>query len=90
MVDAIRVAEKALGSVQIGPSPREQAIQTLRRSLFVVESMKQGEIFTSENLRSIRPANGLHTRHLQQIMGKRCTRDVESGTPLAWDMVQQP
>jgi sialic acid synthase SpsE len=50
----------------------------------------QGEIFTSKNLRSIRPANGLHTRHLQQIMGKRCARDVESGTPLAWDMVQQP
>ena len=90
MVDAIRVAEKALGSVQIGPSPQEQAILTLRRSLFVVESMKQGEIFTSKNLRSIRPANGLHTRHLHQIIGKRCTRDVERGTPLAWDLVQKP
>ena len=90
MVDATRVAEKALGSVQIGPSPREQAIRTLRRSLFVVESMKQGEIFTSQNLRSIRPANGLHTRHLQQVIGKRCTRDVERGTPLAWDLVQKP
>jgi N-acetylneuraminate synthase len=90
MVDAIRVAEKALGSVQISPSPREEAIRTLRRSLFVVESMKQGEIFTSQNLRSIRPANGLHTRHLQQIIGQRCTRDVERGTPLAWDLVQKP
>lgn len=90
MVDAIRVAEKALGSVQIGPSPQEQAIRTLRRSLFVVESMKEGEVFTSQNLRSIRPANGLHTRHLQQIIGKRCSRDVERGTPLAWDLVQKP
>jgi N-acetylneuraminate synthase len=89
MVDAIRVAEKALGSVQIGPVAREQPSRAFRRSLFVVENMKQGEIFTSQNLRSIRPANGLHTRHLQQIIGKRCTRDVERGTPLAWDLVQK-
>jgi len=89
MVDAIRVAEKALGSVQIGPVAREQPSRAFRRSLFVVENMKQGEIFTSQNLRSIRPANGMHTRHLQEVMGKRCTRDVERGTPLAWDLVQK-
>lgn len=88
MVDAIRVAEKALGSVQIGPVPGEQSIRAFRRSLFVVENMKRGEIFTPQNLRSIRPANGLHTRHLQQVIGKPCTRDVERGTPLAWDLVQ--
>lgn len=89
MVDAIRVAEKAMGSVQIGPVAREQPSRAFRRSLFVVESMKQGEIFTSQNLRSIRPSNGLHTRHLSQVIGKRCTRDVERGTPLAWDLVQK-
>jgi pseudaminic acid synthase len=89
MVDAIRVAEKALGSVQIGPVAREQPSRAFRRSLFVVENMKQGEVFTSQNLRSIRPANGLHTRHLQQVIGKRCSRDVERGTPLAWDLVQK-
>lgn len=89
MVEAIRVAEKALGVAQIGPVPMEQSIRAFRRSLFVVENMKRGEIFTSHNLRSIRPANGLHTRHLQQVIGKRCTRDVERGTPLAWDLVQK-
>ena len=88
MVEAIRVAEKALGVAQIGPTPREQSIRAFRRSLFVVENMKRGEIFTSHNLRSIRPANGLHTRYLQHVIGKRCTRDVEPGTPLAWDLVQ--
>lgn len=88
MVQAIRVAEKALGVAQIGPAPMEQSIRAFRRSLFVVENMKRGEVFTSQNLRSIRPANGLHTRHLQQVIGKRCTRDVERGTPLAWDLVQ--
>ena len=89
MVEAIRVAEKALGVAQIGPTPKEQPVRAFRRSLFVVENMKRGEVFTSQNLRSIRPANGLHTRHLQQVIGKRCTRDVERGTPLAWDLVQR-
>jgi pseudaminic acid synthase len=89
MVDAIRLAERAMGSVQIGPVAREQPSRAFRRSLFVVENMKQGEIFTSQNLRSIRPSNGLHTRHLSQVIGRRCTRDVERGTPLAWDLVQE-
>ena len=89
MVDAVRVAEKALGSAHIGPSPAESASRAFRRSLFVVEDMRCGEAFSAQNLRSIRPADGLHTRHLPQIIGKRCARNVERGTPLAWDMVQK-
>jgi len=88
MVDAVRVAEAALGDSQIGPAKGEDASRAFRRSLFVVEDMKGGEMFTETNLRSIRPANGLHTRHLLEIMGKRCARDVERGTPLTWDLVK--
>ena len=89
MVEAVRVAEKALGAVQIGPVAREEASRVFRRSLFVVENMKQGEIFTCRNVRSIRPADGLHTRYLEQVVGKRCARDLERGTPLAWDLVKE-
>ena len=89
MVEAVRVAEKALGAVQIGPVAREEASRVFRRSLFVVEDMKRDEIFTSRNVRSIRPADGLHTRHLEQVVGKRCARDLERGTPLAWDLVKE-
>jgi pseudaminic acid synthase len=87
MVDAVRVAEKALGTAHIGPMPREEASRAFRRSLFVVEEIKRGERFTNNNVRSIRPANGLHTRHLADVLGKACTRDVARGTPLAWDLV---
>jgi N-acetylneuraminate synthase len=87
MVDAIRFAEKALGDVQFGPSVQEQASLAFRRSLFVVEHVKSGEMFTSKNVRSIRPAHGLHTRHLPAILGRRAACDIERGTPLSWDLV---
>jgi len=54
----------------------------------VVEDVKKGEIFTERNVRSIRPAHGLHTRHLEQILGSRATRDIKRGTPLAWPLVE--
>jgi pseudaminic acid synthase len=50
--------------------------------------LQQGEPFTPQNVRSIRPAYGLHTRHLPEILGKRASRDVQRGTPMSWDLVQ--
>lgn len=87
MVRAVRVAGKAMGVAQIGPVEAENASRRFRRSLFVVENMRCGEVFTESNVRSIRPAKGLHTRHLGEVIGRRCSRDVERGTPLAWDLV---
>jgi pseudaminic acid synthase len=60
-----------------------------RRSLFVVEDVRRGEEFTAHNVRSIRPAHGLHTRHLPEVLGKRASRDIVRGTPLDWDLVQK-
>jgi pseudaminic acid synthase len=88
MVEAVRVAEKALGTVHFGIEAKEAGSRVFRRSLFVVQAMKEGEPFTSENVRSIRPGYGLHTRHLQDVLGKLATRDIERGTPLSWEMVQ--
>ncbi len=87
MVEAVRTAEKALGSAQFGAGPREANSRTFRRSLFVVEDMKKGELFTKQNVRSIRPADGLHPRHLNEVLGKRAACDVERGTPLSWALV---
>ena len=87
MVDGIRVAEKALGTIHYGLSSAELKSRVFRRSLFVVKDLKAGENFTGENIRSIRPAHGLHTRHLPNILGRAATRDLERGTPLSWDMV---
>ncbi len=89
MVDAVRIAEKALGTIHFGCSPKEASGRVFRRSLFVVKDMKKGEPFTLENVRSIRPAHGLHTRHLSEVLGKRACQDIEPGTPLSWDLVDR-
>jgi pseudaminic acid synthase len=90
MVDAVRIAEKALGEIRFGPSEREAASRVFRRSLFVVQDVKQGDLFTSENVRSIRPGHGLHTRHMGEVLGRPAARDVERGSPFSWDMVRSP
>lgn len=87
MVEAIRVAEKSLGQIHFGVSEGERSSRVFRRSLFVVEAVRQGETFSQQNIRSIRPGHGLHTRHLPQIVGKRASCDIERGTPLSWDLV---
>jgi pseudaminic acid synthase len=88
MVVAIRDAERGLGRVSYEPTANERDSRSLRRSLFVVADVAAGEPFTRENVRSIRPAAGLHTRHLDDVLGRVATRDVERGTPLSWDLVQ--
>ena len=89
MVEGVRTAEKALGSVHFGVSERENRSRVFRRSLFVVRDLKKGEMFTSENVRSIRPGDGLHTRHLAEVLGKTAALDIARGTPLSWDLVNQ-
>jgi pseudaminic acid synthase len=89
MVEAVRSAEKALGSVQFSAGLREANSRKFRRSLFVIEDIKKGELFTKDNLRSIRPADGLHPRHLNEVLGKRAACAVERGTPLGWAMVER-
>ncbi len=87
MVDAVRTAEKALGSVNFGVSSHEHASRAFRRSLFVVEDVKQGEAFTPSNVRSIRPGHGMHPRHLDEVLGKKAAQGIKRGTPLTWDHV---
>jgi len=87
MVEAVRVAEKSLGEIHFGFTDGERTSRIFRRSLFVVQDMRQGEPFSEENIRSIRPGHGLHTRHLPQIVGQRASRDIARGTPLSWELV---
>ena len=87
MVEAIRVAETALGEIRYEMTKEETSSRVFRRSLFVVEDMESGEVFTEQNVRSIRPGYGLHTRYLDEVLGRRAACDVEKGTPLGWDLV---
>lgn len=88
MVEAIRTTEAALGRVSYEISAKEAKSRVFRRSLFVVEDMKAGEPYTEKNLRCIRPALGLHPRHLDQVIGAKASRAIERGTPLSLDLVE--
>jgi len=89
MVETVRETERALGGVRYGPSERETVSRAFRRSLFVVRDIKRGEPFTAENVRSIRPGHGLHTRYLPEILASLAARDIERGTPVSWDLVNK-
>jgi len=72
---------------QIGPTDSEQAVLRLRRSLYVVQDVRAGDEVTEQNVRSIRPAGGLPPDEIATVLGRRFSRDVSRGTPLAWELV---
>ena len=89
LVRDCRDAHIALGAPADGPTDVEADSLRFRRSLYVVEDITAGQCFTAQNVRSIRPSGGLHTRHYDEVLGKIATQDIKSGTPLAWDMLDR-
>ena len=87
MAEAIRTTEQALGSVQYTLTAAEARNRVFRRSLFAVQDLRAGDCFTRENVRSIRPSHGLHTRYWEQIVGQYAVQDIARGTPLDWSLI---
>ncbi len=87
MVRDVREAEAAIGHVSYQPTPKELGNRSYRRSLFVVKAIQKGEVLTPENIRSIRPGQGLAPKYLDQVLGKPAACDLSIGTPLAWEHV---
>jgi N-acetylneuraminate synthase len=77
----------SLGSVTYGPTDAELKSLVFRRSLYVAQDMEAGDIFTPNNLRVVRPGNGLHPRFYEQLLGKIVVRDVRKGTPVDWTLL---
>jgi pseudaminic acid synthase len=80
-------AWKSIGAVKYGPTEAEQTSLGYRRSLYVAETMKAGDVFTAKNLKVVRPGDGLHPRFYEQILGMRVLRDVPKGTPVEWGLL---
>jgi N-acetylneuraminate synthase len=77
----------ALGHVAYGPLDAEKASTQFRRSLYVVQDLKAGEVLTRENVRAIRPGWGMPTKYLDDVLGRPVNRDVKRGTPLGWSFL---
>jgi len=84
-VDAVRNTEKVLGKIDYSVNEKNRKFA---RSLFVCENIKKGDKFTDENVRSIRPSDGLHPKYYDEIIGKIASRDLDRGTPLKLEYVE--
>jgi len=88
MVTAIRNIEQAIGSGNFELTPKIISAKEFTRSLFVTKNISKGEMLTEQNIRSIRPGLGLHPKYYYEVLGKKASKDIESGEPLSWDMIK--
>jgi pseudaminic acid synthase len=88
MVEQIRMIEKALGTVSYELSEKMKANRKFSRSLFVVKDIKKGDVFTEDNVRSIRPGDGISPKYLKSIVGKYANKNIPCGTPMTDDTWQ--
>lgn len=82
MVREVRDAEAALGRPHYGPMEMEMSNYRFRRSVFVSKDLKAGDILSKDNLRIIRPADGMKPKYYDEVLGKKVKCDIPRGTPL--------
>ncbi len=87
MVKAVREAEKAIGLVDYNLTEKQKKGRNFSRSLYVIKDMNEGDTFSEENVRSIRPGYGLHPKFLNQVIGKKTKTNLEKGDPISWDLI---
>ena len=87
MVNDIRMVEKAKGIVSYGATKEEESNIVFRRSIFAVKDIKKGEIFTEENVRIIRPGQGLKPKYIKDVLGKKAKCDIKFGTPVSFELL---
>ncbi|UYZ60586.1 pseudaminic acid synthase [Hymenobacter latericus] len=80
-------AWQALGHVQYGVQRAEEKSRLFKRSIYVSKDIRFGEPFTAENIRVVRPGDGLAPRFYEQVLGRTARHDLKAGTPLTWDVL---
>lgn len=83
-------AWQAVGCVSYGPTAAEMKSLAFRRSLYIAQDIRAGDVLTRDNLRSVRPGFGLAPKHLDCLLGQRIGRDVVAGTPMDWSLLACP
>ncbi|QNF34191.1 pseudaminic acid synthase [Adhaeribacter swui] len=87
LVEESERAFLALGAIQYGVQKAENKSRLFKRSIYVAQDVAPGEPFTKENLRVIRPNNGLEPKYLDQVLGKTAKTAIKAGTPLTWELL---
>lgn len=87
LVEETERAWQSLGRVSYGPTNAEKDSTKFRRSLYIGEDLKAGDILTEKNVRNVRPGLGLPTKYYDLVLGKTIKQDVKKGTPLSWEML---
>ncbi len=88
LITELNRAWESLGDVNFGPTENEKNSLQFRRSLYISEDIKNGELLNEKNLRIIRPGLGLHPKFFDIILGMKVNRDVKKGTPVSWDLIR--
>ena len=87
MIDAVRVAEKAMGKVTYDLTEKEISSRKFRRSIFASKDIAEGEPLTIENVKVVRPSDGLEPQYFEEILTRRATQNIPFGSPISWDLV---
>jgi pseudaminic acid synthase len=87
LVKSVSEVNRSMGSIHWGPTKSESSNTKFKRSIFVVTQIKKGDIFTEENIKIIRPGDGLEPKFYSKTLGKKAKVDIESGTPLNLSMI---
>lgn len=89
LVAECKRAAQAIGQVWFRGTASEQAGRKKRRSLYIAQDLKAGDVLTPHNLRRIRPGLGMGPRHYDILRGRRLGRDVRRGAPMSWDLLDK-
>ena len=87
MIDDVKNARKAIGEVFYGYAEDEKKSLGFKRSLYICEDLKPGDVLNEKNLRAIRPGFGLQPKYLDKFIGKTVKKSIKKGTPLSWDLI---
>lgn len=88
LVKNCHMAQEALGHVNYASTASEAKTKCHRRSLYVVKDIKKGQVLTSDNIRSIRPGDGMAPKYYDVVLGKKAKVDLSFGTPLSFDVIE--
>ena len=87
LVQEAQRAYEARGRVCYDLTDDEKKSLIFRRSIYSCKDIKKGEVFTKENIRSVRPGYGLHPRYYESLIGKKAACDIKFGTAMKWEFI---